>query len=111
MNLKEMKKFNLKFFLTATVVIVLLNFVSWAGLEARDTPGRTHTLRGLIGRLWTVLRFPLFTFFWNFIIAQQNILFTSAAIFINCAFYAIIVERIFYLGRRRSKLRPVAKAL
>ncbi len=101
-----MKKFNLRIFMIATIVMVLLTFVSWAGLEARDTPSRTHTLLGLVGRLWTVLRFPLFTFFWNFIINQKNIIVTSAAVYINCAIYAIIVERIFYLfsKKRKSKL-------
>ena len=93
--------------MVATVVMVLLTFISWAGLEARDTPSRTHTLLGLIGRLWTVLSFPLFTFFWNFIIGQQNIILTSGAVFINCAFYAVIIERIFYLFRKKSKIAPV----
>ena len=90
-----------------TVVMVLLTFVSWTGLEARDTPSRTHTLLGMVGRLWTVLRFPLFTFFWNFIVDQKNILLTSAAIFINCAFYAVIVERIFYLFNKKRKSQLV----
>jgi len=87
----------------STVVMVLLTFVSWAGLEALYTPHRTHTLLGLVGRLWNVLRFPLFTFFWNFIISQNNILLTSGAIFINCAFYAVIVERVFYLFNKKRK--------
>jgi hypothetical protein len=87
----------------ATVVMVLLTIISWTGLEARDTPGRTHTLLGLTGRLWTVLRFPIFTFFWNFIIGQKNIIMASAAVFINCAFYAIIVERIIYFFNKKRK--------
>lgn len=101
----------MRIFMMATVVMVLLNFVSWAGLEARDTPGRTHTLLGLVGRLWTVLRFPLFTFFWNFIIGQQNIILASAAIFINCAFYAVIIERAFYFLRQKQKIKPEATVL
>ena len=106
-----MKKFNLRIFMVATLVMVLLNFLSWAGVEARDTPDRTYTLLGLIGRLWTFLRFPLFTFFWNFIISQKNILLTSGAIFINCAFYAIIIERAFYFLRKKRNITPVATGL
>jgi hypothetical protein len=94
-----------------TVVMVLLNFVSWAGLEARDTPSRTHTLLGLIGRLWTVLRFPFITFFWNFIVTSNNPVITSAAVFLNCAFYAVIIERIFYLFRKTSKTPPVTRGI
>src|SRR6202521_635305 len=99
-----MKKFNLRIFMIVTVVMVLLTFVSWAGLEARDTFSRTHTLLGMVGRIWTVLRLQVFTFFWNFIVTSNNPIITSMAVFLNCAFYGVIVERIFYLFRKKSKI-------
>jgi hypothetical protein len=102
-----MKKFNLRIFLIATVIIILLNLVSLSGLEARDTPNRSHTLLGIVGSFWTILRFPIFTFFWKFIYHPFNIILFSIAVFLNCAFYGVIVERIFYLIRKKSKFPPV----
>jgi hypothetical protein len=90
----------------STVAMVLLTFISWTGLEARDTPSTTHTLLGLIGRMWTVLRFPVFTFFWNFIVSSNSPIITSLGIFLNSAFYGIIVERIFYLFHKKRKILP-----
>jgi|SRR5450631_3267306 len=101
-----MKKFNLRTFFIATLVVVLLTFVGWAGLEARNTPDRSHTLLGIIGSLWTVLRFPLFTFFWKFLYSENNMLLFSIAVFLNCAFYAVIIERIFYFLRKKQKNIP-----
>jgi hypothetical protein len=102
-----MKKFNLRMFMIATVVLVLLNFVSWAGLEAHNTPDRSHTLLGMVGSIWTVLRFPIFTLFWKFLYSQNNILLFSTAVSINCVFYAIIVERIYYFLRKKPKIPPI----
>jgi hypothetical protein len=99
-----MKKFNLRIFIIATVVTILSTFVSWAGLEAHVTQDRSHALLGEVGSLWTILRFPTFTFFGKFLYGQNNILLFSTAVFINCVFYAIIVERIFYLFRKKRKI-------
>ena len=106
-----MKKFNLRIFIIATVAVVLLTFVSWAGLEAHNTPDKSHTLLGIIGSLWTVLRFPLFTFFWKFPFGQNNILLYSTAVFVNCVFYGLIIERIFYLLHKRPKVPTFQKSI
>jgi len=106
-----MKKFNLRIFIIATVAVVLLTFVSWAGLEAHNTPDKSHTLLGIIGSLWTVLRFPLFTFFWKFPFGQNNILLYSMAVFVNCIFYALIIERIYYFLRKMRKVTPETNGL
>jgi hypothetical protein len=102
-----MKKFNLRIFMIATVVTILLNFVSLVGLEAHGTLNRSHTLLGMVGSIWTVLRFPIFTCFWKFIYSPFNIILFSIAIFLNCAFYGVIVERIFYFLRKKRKFPPV----
>jgi hypothetical protein len=99
----------MRIFLIATVVTILLNFVSWAGLEAHDTQNRTHTLLGVVGSLWTILRFPIFTFFWKFLYSQNDNLLFSTAVFINCVFYAIIVERIFYLFHKKRKIHHTSQ--
>ncbi len=98
-----MKKFNLRIFMAATVVMVLLNLLSWTGLEAHDTPNRSHTLLGVVGSLWTILRFPIFNFFWKFLFSNNNVVLFSTAVFLNCIFYAIIIERIFYLFRKKHR--------
>jgi hypothetical protein len=99
-----MKKFNLRIFMIATAVMVLLNFVSWAGLEAYQMQYRSHPFLMAIGSMWTVLRFPFFTFFWHFIYKIDNFFIYSTVVFLNCAFYGVIVERIFYLFRKKSKI-------
>jgi hypothetical protein len=98
-----MKKFNLKIFMIVTVVAVSLCFVSWVGLETYNTNNRSHTLLWMVGSTWTVLRFPIFTIFWKFLYSQNNILLFSIAVFLNCSFYGLIVERIFYLLRKKPK--------
>ena len=106
-----MKKFNLRIFIIATIAVVLLTFVSWAGLEAHNTPDRSHTILGIVGSLWTILRFPLFAFFWKFLYGQNNTLLFSIAVFLNCAFYAIIIERIFYFLHKMRKVIPETNGL
>jgi hypothetical protein len=102
-NQKEMKKFNLRIFMIATVVTILLNFVNWAALSAQNSQSSSHILLWVADRLWTILRFPIFTLFWNFIVSSHNPFITSTAVFLNCVFYAIIVERIFYFFNKKRK--------
>ena len=98
-----MKKFNLRVFMIATTAIIVLNFASLSGLEAYNTQNKSYHFLYTMGSLWKVLRFPVFTFFWKFIYGDFNIFLFSTAVFINCAFYAIITERIFSLFRKRAK--------
>jgi hypothetical protein len=99
-----MKKFNLRIFMIATVVAILLNFADWVALTAHNTPNSPHILLWVADRFWSLLRFPIFTFFWKFIYFPFNIILFSIAVFLNCAFYGVIVERIFYLLRKKSKI-------
>lgn len=102
-----MKQFNLRIFMIATVVTIILDFLNWAGLEAHNTQSSSPTLLWIEDRLWTILPFPIFTLFWNIIITSNNPIITSTAVILNCVFYAIIVERIFYLFRRKHKSQMV----
>ena len=90
-----------------TTAMVVLNFASLSGLEAYDTQNNSHHLLRMLGSLWTVLRFPVFTFFWKFIYGHFNIFLFATGVFINCAFYGVIAERIFYLVRKKRKIQPV----
>ena len=87
----------------ATAAIIVLNIASLTGLEAYNTQNKSHYLLFMMGSMWKVLRFPVFTFFWKFIYTDFNLLLFSIAVFIDCAFYGLIVERIFYLFRRKQK--------
>jgi FlaA1/EpsC-like NDP-sugar epimerase len=102
-----MKKFNWRVFIIAAVVLVFLNFISWAGLAANDNRNGSHALFSVSASLWSILRFPIYTIFWRFLYGQDNTLLYSAAVFINCVFYAFIVERFFYFLRKNSKIQPV----
>jgi glucan phosphoethanolaminetransferase (alkaline phosphatase superfamily) len=100
---EEMKKFNLRIFMIATVVTILLNFADWAALTAHNTPNSSQILLWLADRFWTILRFPILTFFWKFIYSPFNIILFSIAVFLNCTFYGVIVERIISLFHKKRK--------
>jgi hypothetical protein len=102
-----MKKFNLRIFMIATAAIIVLTFISLSGLEAYQTQNKSNYLLSVMGSLWTALRFPIFTFFWKSVYGHFNIFLFATGIFINCAFYGVIIERIFYLFRKKSKVPPV----
>jgi hypothetical protein len=104
-----MKKFNLRIFMIATLVTILLNFVNWAALTAHNTQGSPRIFLWVADRLWTILRFPIFTLFWNFIVAFRNPIVISTAVFLNCALYGVIVERIFYFFNKKPKSTLVYK--
>jgi hypothetical protein len=98
-----MKKFNLRIFMIATVVTILLNFADWAALTAHNTQGSSPTLLWIADRFWTILRFPILTFFWRFIYNPFNFILFSISVFLNCVFYGVIVERIFSLFHKKQK--------
>jgi hypothetical protein len=98
-----MKKFNLRIFRVATAVAVLLTFISWVAIEANGMENGNHAVWGAISRLWSVLRFPIFTLYWHFLYNQNNLILFSIAVFLNCAFYGFIFERFYSLSRKKSK--------
>jgi hypothetical protein len=106
-NPQEMKKFNLKIFKVATVVAILLTFVSWVGLDANRMENGSHTFWWAVGNIWTVLRFPIFTLYWHFLFDHNNIVLFSTAVFLNCAFYGFIIERFISLRGKKSKFPSV----
>ena len=97
-----MKKFNLKVFKVSTVIAILLTFVSWVGLEANTAENESNTFWWAAGNVWTILRFPIFTLYQQFLHDQNNLILFSLAVFLNCAFYGFVVERIFTLRRKKT---------
>jgi len=103
-----MKKFNLKTFKISTVITILLTFVSWVGLDANGMQnGSSHTLWGVVGSMWTLLRFPIFTLYWHFMYDHNNIILFSLAVFLNCAFYGFLIERFLSFRAKRAKYPSV----
>ena len=102
-----MKKFNLKIFKVATVLAILLTFVSWVGLEANGTENGSHSFWWAASGIWTILKFPIFTLYWHFLFDHNNLVLFSIAVFLNCAFYGFIAERIYSLRKSNSKFPPV----
>jgi hypothetical protein len=102
-----MKKFNLKIFKIGTVITILLTFVSWVGLEANGQENGSPTFWWAVSGFWTILRFPIFTLYWHFLFNHNNIVLFSIAVFLNCAFYGFLVERIYFMRRRKANLPSV----
>src|ERR1700759_2859460 len=98
-----MKKFNLKIFFMATFIIVLLNFFSWTGLQQNDFLNGSNSFWRIVAGFWQVLRFPLFTLFGHFLFSLNNFFVCSLAVFLNCAFYGFLIDRIFFLLGKKSK--------
>ncbi len=103
-----MKKFNSRIFGNSFLIVWFLNFVSWLALEAHETQNRFHAVLGIVSRLWTILRFPVYTIFWKFLFSQNNQIYFIGGVLINCIFYALILERIFSLHKKKSKIPPVS---
>ena len=102
-----MKKFNLKIFKAATVIAILLTFVSWVGLEANGMENGSHTFWWLVSGSWIILRFPIFTLYWHFLFDHNKVVLFSISVFLNCAFYGFVVERIITLRRKKANLPQV----
>jgi len=104
-----MKKFNSGIFRLATAITILLTFLSWVGLEASVKESEFQPIWQAVGGLWSLLRFPIFTLYWHFLSNQNNLVLFSIAVFLNCAFYGFVVERFYFLRRKKSKLPPVQR--
>jgi len=98
-----MKKFNPRIFRVATAVTVVLTFISWVALEANGMENGNHAFWGAVSNIWRIVRFPIFTLYWHFLSNQNNLVLFSLAVFLNCAFYGFVVERILSLNRKKSK--------
>lgn len=102
-----MKKFNLRIFIRATVIFIILIFIGEIALYEYET----HQAYGLgwkiSAELVSVFRFPTIIFFWKYLTSNNSIFLFVIGTFINCAFFGVIVERIFYLLRKKSKFPPV----
>jgi hypothetical protein len=106
-----MKKFNITIFAITVIILVFLNFASWSAVWLYETGDKTIALWRVLGSLTSILRFPIFTLFWKFLYSQNNVLLFSIAVFFNCVFYALIVERILSRFHKKPKFHPTPTAI
>jgi hypothetical protein len=102
-----MKKFNLRIFTRATVIFILLIFISEMALYRYETHQAYGIGWKIFGELVSIFRFPTLIFFWKYLINNNSVILFVIGTLINCAFYGFIAERIFYLFRKKSKFPPV----
>jgi hypothetical protein len=86
-----------------TVVMILLIFVSWAALDEYESRHTYNLGWKIFAGVCSISRFPTLIFFWKYLIRNDSIILFSTGTFLNCAFYAIIVERIFYFFNKKRK--------
>jgi hypothetical protein len=102
-----MKKFNSRVFILATFIVMILTLICWTGIVEDEVKKGTimfwHTLAGI----WPIFRFPLITFFGGFLFVGQRFAYVPLLTFLNCAFYGLIIERTFYLFRKKPKSHPL----
>jgi uncharacterized membrane-anchored protein YitT (DUF2179 family) len=92
------KDFNIVNFIIATVIVGILLVLSLIAAAAEDegTLGTNIFLRGL-AKLFYVLRFPTHSLMGNIFSDRATKYF--AGLFINCVFYALVIERITSLRK------------
>jgi hypothetical protein len=88
---------------------VILTFISFAAAAGEDEGYKLNTIWRIFANLFYVLRFPTHLLFWQFLIKHASPAIYFAGLFINCLFYGLLIERFFWLRRRKSKLAPVPK--
>lgn len=84
-----MRKFNRDIFITVLFVWIIL------------TAGSIFFLL----KLYSLFKFPTLIIFAKFI--PDSFVYYIIGLFINAVFYAVVIERIFYLLRKKPKIPPV----
>jgi hypothetical protein len=102
-----MKKFNLGVFIRATVIFIVLIFIGEMALYEYETHQIYNLGWKISAELVSIFRFPTLIFFWKYLISNNSVFLFVMGTSINCAFYGFIIERIFYLLLKKSKIPPV----
>ncbi|MEO6453757.1 MAG: hypothetical protein ABIN97_06800 [Ginsengibacter sp.] len=98
-----MKKFKKQTFINATVLFGLLLIPSFlAAWQEDDGAPITNLIWATFAKLFYVLRFPTHTLLWTLFSESGAIVF-FVGLFINCCFYGLLTERLFYLFKELKK--------
>lgn len=93
----------------AAAITMILTITCWAITEEHYKHNSFEGIWGAVTLFSSILRFPVYTLFGNFL-AKANIHFLSSmALFINCLFYGFVVERIFSIFHKNQKPPPVKR--
>jgi hypothetical protein len=101
-----MKKFNLRIFLISTAFAGMLSFVSFYSAFAETVDNNQINLfESLSAKAIYVFGFPLITLTSRFDIEPGYYLFFLFLI-VNCFFYGLLIERLFFILKEKLKLIP-----
>ena len=92
-----MRRINWKIVFFASIFFAVLTIDSFLGSWSYDEGhhGRTETIQNDI---FSVMRFPVHTLFWNFISKDSaSAIAYPLGLLVNVIFYALLYERIFYV--------------
>jgi len=92
--MQRIKNFNLPVFITGLLLLFVLTGFSLLAAFARDegTLGSNIFLNFSADLFW-IVRFPMHNLFWRYMNGGMFFI----GLFINCVFYAAIIERMGYL--------------
>lgn len=93
-----MKNFNRKIFkgtLIGVGIFLFFSFLTAWQIDEGRTSSEVGTITSAFAKLFSMLRFPTHTLFWNFFSSSTFLFFLG--LFINCILYAFIIERIISL--------------
>ena len=104
----RLKNFNEDIFTVTAILVGLLMIPSFWSAVAMDEGRTLHGIQLFVAKLFSILRFPTFPLL-IFIfsvnpLSSLNILLLLLGLLINCMFYGLVVERIYFLFRYKNIL-------
>jgi hypothetical protein len=94
--------FDKKRFFIATAVFGILTLLSFIAASAKDEGTiSTNPIEITLAKLFSVLRFPAHTLLWK-LNNQGGAVLYYAGLLVNCFFYGLLTERIFYFIRKKT---------
>ena len=95
MNKKALvNRFKWTIFLVALLILCILAFITFLAAFGRDEGTLANEFfPNLFADFFIIFRFPMHNIFWDYM--NGNLFFVG--LFINCALYALIIERLTYV--------------
>ncbi len=94
--------FNKKKFFIATAIFGILTLLAFIAASAKDEGTiSTNPIEITLAKLFSVLRFPAHTLLWK-LNNQGGAVVYYAGLLLNCFFYGLLTERIFYFIRKKT---------
>ncbi len=100
-----MKKFKPIVFFLSMLAVGLLTLISFTAAAGEDEGNRLNWFWFFFAKLYYILRFPTHTLLFNFFV--NGWFRFLLGLFINSIIYGFLVERLFSLFRKKSKIPPI----